>query len=675
MARTLAWPQMANLWGILGLYRHFMRVLVISTDRNVFNEESAVARRQRMQASTIDRLDVFVPHGPRETLQLAGNARMHGFGPGKLFGALRALIAALRLERPDIVSAQDPFLTGLLAWVIARLRGSKLHIQVHTDVFDPGFIQHSSTNRARAFLARFILSRADAIRTVSARIQESLRTRGITENVSVLPVFVETDALQKATPLDRSRAYPQFTKLVVVVSRFEPEKNVAAAVRAFADIKKTHEGAGLVLIGDGSGRHELEALVQELGLGKSVVFAGYQSPYPFYTSADLVLVTSDFEGYGMVVVEALYAGCPVVSFDVGVAKEAGAIIATKESLARTATAVLSEGRRGKLAFTLPSEIEYRDLWRSEIAGSIATTRDEKPAGVRPRIGYVGQGFIGKNYADDLERRGYEVIRYALEEPYRANKERIKDCDIVFVAVPTPTTPEGFDYSIVRSALGLIGDGKVAVVKSTVLPGTTVELQESYPRIHVFHSPEFLREATAAYDAAHPDRTIIGIPRDTEENRALARNVIGVLPPAPFEMVCTSLEAELIKYAGNNWLFLKVVYVNLLYDLAQKLGAKYDVVRDGLAADPRIGRSHLDPVHQSGHSSTPGRGAGGHCFIKDFEAFRRMYEAEVGDVQGNKVLSALAAKNIQLLTESGKDIDLLTGVYGDPEDAVKRLGNV
>lgn len=53
------------------------------------------------------------------------------------------------------------------------------------------------------------------------------------------------------------------------------------------------------------------------------------------------------------------------------------------------------------------------------------------------IGFVGQGWIGKNYADDFEERGFSVIRYSLEEPYVANKERIKDCDMVFIAVPTP----------------------------------------------------------------------------------------------------------------------------------------------------------------------------------------------------------------------------------------------
>ena len=55
------------------------------------------------------------------------------------------------------------------------------------------------------------------------------------------------------------------------------------------------------------------------------------------------------------------------------------------------------------------------------------------------IGFIGQGFVGKNYADNFERRGFSVVRYALEDPYRANKKKIRECDVVFICLPTPTT--------------------------------------------------------------------------------------------------------------------------------------------------------------------------------------------------------------------------------------------
>jgi len=247
----------------------------------------------------------------------------------------------------------------------------------------------------------------------------------------------------------------------------------------------------------------------------------------------------------------------------------------------------------------------------------------------PLTGFIGQGYIGKNYADDFESRGYQVIRYALGEPYSKNKDKIKTCDIVFIAVPTPTTSGGFDDSIVRGATALVGVGKTVVIKSTLLPGTTESIQEEFPNLYVMHSPEFLTEATAVEDAASPARNIIGIPKDTKEYHARAQRIIRALPKAPYEKICSAREAELIKYGGNCWFYFKVVFINILYDLAKERGCDWEAVMDSMAADPRIGRTHLDPVHQGG------RGAGGHCFIKDFAAFSQMYESLIDDPLGQK----------------------------------------
>lgn len=279
------------------------------------------------------------------------------------------------------------------------------------------------------------------------------------------------------------------------------------------------------------------------------------------------------------------------------------------------------------------------------------------------IGFIGQGFIGKSYADDLERRGYRVVRYALEEPYARNKDKIRACDIVFIAVPTPTTPKGFDCSAVESALMLVGAGKTAVIKSTVLPGTTATLQKKFQKLFVMHSPEFLVLKQAAEHAARPLRNIVGIPRDTAAFRAKAHQALKVLPKAPFELVCGAKEAELIKYAGNFFLYLKVLYANLMYETAQALDADYGVVRAAVAADPRIGPSHLSVLHDSGHKGAKrGRGAGGVCFIKDIAALAGFYRMTAKNKKGAALIDAAIAKNIELLRASKKDLDLLRGVY-------------
>lgn len=274
------------------------------------------------------------------------------------------------------------------------------------------------------------------------------------------------------------------------------------------------------------------------------------------------------------------------------------------------------------------------------------------------IGFIGQGWIGRHYADDFESRGLTVVRYALEEAYIGNKDKIAECDIVFIAVPTPTTEKGFDDSIVRSAMALVGKEKSVVIKSTIVPGTTESIQSENPDIFVFHSPEFLVEKTAAYDAAHPNRNIVGIPKDDSTYREKAAEILGVLPKAPYEAIMASRDAEFVKYAGNCYLFTKVMYMNMFYDLVTAMHGDWNQIREAFVHDPRIGASHTEPVINGK------RGAGGHCFIKDFEAFRGMYDTYVQDKTGSSVLESLAHKNIKLLKESNKDIDLLTGVYGD-----------
>lgn len=276
---------------------------------------------------------------------------------------------------------------------------------------------------------------------------------------------------------------------------------------------------------------------------------------------------------------------------------------------------------------------------------------------KPTIGFIGQGYIGKNYADDFLNRGYSVTRYALEEAFIENKDKVGLCDIVFIAVPTPTTPEGFSAHIVESAVGLVKAGGIAVIKSTILPGSTKRIQAVYPDVIVLNSPEFLSEASAAHDAAHPPQNIIGIPEDTEKHREAAQLVLSVLPEAPSELVCKSEEAEMFKYVHNINGYIQIVMFNLLYDLSVEMGADWSVVKQAITADPFMRPIYANPVHKTG------RGAGGHCFIKDFAALKGLYKARVSDSLGLDILDALEKKNNTLLLESKKDLDLLEGVYG------------
>lgn len=274
------------------------------------------------------------------------------------------------------------------------------------------------------------------------------------------------------------------------------------------------------------------------------------------------------------------------------------------------------------------------------------------------IGFIGQGFVGKSYADDFEKRGFSVVRYSDDPKLISNKSLIASCSIVFVAVPTPTLPEGFDSSIIRSVLPLTGSGATVVIKSTLLPGLTKELQAEFPDRFVMHSPEFLSEVSAAQDAAHPLRNVVGIPKTSVEFKTRAKHIISLLPKAPFELVCDSTEAELIKYARNVIGYGRVILMNILFDYAKSLGVSWDPIKSAIGADPDNGPTYTNPVHKSG------RGAGGRCFIKDMSAFKKGYIKQFGkDKEGAMLLEAFEKKNIELLLESGKDFDLLEGVYG------------
>ena len=277
--------------------------------------------------------------------------------------------------------------------------------------------------------------------------------------------------------------------------------------------------------------------------------------------------------------------------------------------------------------------------------------------MKKRIGFIGQGYIGKNYADDFEKRGFEVVRYALEKPFNQNKDKIKECDVVFIAVPTPTTPKGFSYAIIESVLPIVGVGKIAVLKSTILPGTTEKLQKKFPKIILLNSPEFLSEKTASKDASHPFSNIIGIPSNSKKHKDAAKLVHSILPKAPFTLTCKSIESEIIKYTHNGSGYAQIIFFNAMYDLTRSLGGDWKNVENAILNDPLVCNRYAKPVHHSG------RGAGGHCFIKDFAALSKFYKEKTKDNIGSAVFSAQEKKNKELLVKSKKDIDLLKGVYG------------
>jgi UDPglucose 6-dehydrogenase len=206
-------------------------------------------------------------------------------------------------------------------------------------------------------------------------------------------------------------------------------------------------------------------------------------------------------------------------------------------------------------------------------------------------------------------------------------EAIKKNDVVFIAVGTPPAEDGgADISHVETAareIGrLINTYTVVVNKSTVPIGTgrrvagwigeeLTKRGEQVP-FDVVSNPEFLREGSAVQDFTHPDRVVIG--SESERARNIMKEVYRPLYLAEAPYIETNLEsAEMIKYASNAFLAVKITFINEIANLCEKVGADVQDVAKAMGRDGRIGQKFLHP----------GPGYGGSCFPKDTRALAKI----------------------------------------------------
>jgi UDPglucose 6-dehydrogenase len=253
-----------------------------------------------------------------------------------------------------------------------------------------------------------------------------------------------------------------------------------------------------------------------------------------------------------------------------------------------------------------------------------------------KIGIIGIGMVGEPLRRWFEeilgyKRGKELFCYDTD-PKKGYSDDFNKADIVFVAVPTPSNPDGScNISIVESATDSIKDGKIIVIKSTIPPGTAETIQKKHRKKRIIFNPEFLTEAQAWIDFISPDRQIVA---HTTESISDALEVLSVLPKRHFirpwasdytKRSVNASEAELSKYASNIFGYIKVTFGNILADICHALNLKfkqeeiptkadYENVREIISADLRIGPSWLNIEH--GNYC----GVGGYCFPKDMNAF-------------------------------------------------------
>jgi len=305
--------------------------------------------------------------------------------------------------------------------------------------------------------------------------------------------------------------------------------------------------------------------------------------------------------------------------------------------------------------------------------------------LKTSIAVIGQGFVGGSLTTVLSERGIDVYAYDKAGKYAKGalptygditvvsafpnsiSELVSHFEsyptsskIYFVCLPTPMYEDGSaDLSIVEGVLdelSKIPGDRIAVVKSTVPPGSTEGWNQKYEEtgLHVVFNPEFLTEANALDDMRNQNRIILGGPRPWINQ---VKQIFSTAFPKVPIIKTSSTTAEMVKYTINNFLTVKVAFANEMAQICEALDSKglnidYDKVVEYATLDPRLGTSHWSVPGPDGH-----RGFGGHCFPKDVNA---MIDVAKKNGVDPKVLSAAWEKNLEVRKPEHRDWEKMAG---------------
>ena len=334
-----------------------MKILSIGLDKSILKTDSASQKRQMAYASCFDHVHVIVLAKKSLGLNKVELGDKLTVYPTNSWCKLMYFYDAYKISKDitniTVVTTQDPFFTGLIGYLITKKLHTKLQMQLHTDicssVFNTGVMR-----KIQIIIARFLFTKADCIRVVSEKIKQCLMQKNkVSAQIDILPIFVDTHYFQDIKPsLKLECMYNKYDKKILVVSRLEKEKNVAMAVRVFAEITNKIDSVCLIIVGIGAQKENIRDLAKKLGIDDKVYFVGYTNPAPYYKLVDVTLLTSYYEGYGMVIIESLASGTPIICSDVGVARQAGAVVVTYtiSSFAQTTLDVILHKREVVLKY-------------------------------------------------------------------------------------------------------------------------------------------------------------------------------------------------------------------------------------------------------------------------------------------------------------------------------------
>ncbi len=303
-----------------------MKVLVIGREPNIFDEHSEAYRRIREYAELFDELHIVPGEKEKREPKRVGNLYVwpacSRYAVPRFFKVFWKGVSKAREYRIDVIDAQDAGEWGLIAWLVSVCTRIPFRLQIHTDVFSPWYRKASWKERVRYFLARFLVPRARCVRVVSERIRRSLASdlKYKSPGAVTLPIFTDISDFLKV-----SRTGDASGLNMVAAGRFiDREKNFSMLLRMMADLIKTCPKARLTIFGDGPDKKYYEELISSKNLGMYVKISPWttrENIIKFYSTCNVYLMSSNFEGWGRVVIEAMAAGLAIVTTDVGLAGE------------------------------------------------------------------------------------------------------------------------------------------------------------------------------------------------------------------------------------------------------------------------------------------------------------------------------------------------------------------
>ena len=239
-----------------------------------------------------------------------------------LLDAARILPSLFHGWKPDLITAQEPWEEGILAWVTARITRAKFLQQLHLDIFSVAWKCEKPINRLKRLLGGFILKRADAVRVVSEGLKyKTLESLKLPLNkVYSVPVSVELFPSNQLLNKEKYKEniFPGLSKfpLVLYVGRFYAPKNLQLWVDVAIHILQNRPDVRFLLVGDGPDFSEIQARIKASKYSHNFILPGkknHEKLPEIFSAADVFLMTSSHEGFGRVILEAQFSGIPVVS--------------------------------------------------------------------------------------------------------------------------------------------------------------------------------------------------------------------------------------------------------------------------------------------------------------------------------------------------------------------------